>query len=335
MQLTVVLADFFPDAAALAAAGERLAPLPGLEALLRYGRQTRSDDDWRGWLAHSLGRAELANVPPAQVAACALPDAPAGALFATPVHLLAGIDHLRLHPAGLLRLEQAEGAQVAECFATVFGASGWRLLPLAGSFVLQGLAQPADSGAREKTAARDPARWLGANVAAAFAGTAPALRSAAAEFEMWLHEQAFNRQRVARGALPLNSLWLWGGGAATTVAARELPARPATQLQGHDPFVAGLCAACGLPAPGAATRLEQLEFTAGSHALAVVSAAACDPRDAPLARIERDWLVPALAALRERRLARLQVHVGTRVLTLQPGSLRRFWRRARPWWQRL
>lgn len=32
------------------------------------------------------------------------------------------------------------------------------------------------------------------------------------ELQMFLHQHEINRQRLARGALPINSLWCWGGG---------------------------------------------------------------------------------------------------------------------------
>jgi hypothetical protein len=340
MQLTVVVADFFPEPEALAGAAAELPRLAGLETLLRYGARKAAVADWRAWLAQDLGKPELAALPPAQVAALALTAAsPAGlsAWFAAPVHLLAGIDHLRLHPGGLLRLEAAEAARYADSFAEVFAASGWLLQPLCGGFLLRGLAALPAAAASE----RDPARWLGANIASAMAQRlVPALaRSATAEIEMWLHEHPLNRERAGRGELAVNSLWLWGGGGGASLQVgpgHEQRSAPTMRLVGSEGFVAGLCVLAGLAPALPATRFDALpEAPPGARCHVVISAATSAPGDLPLQRIDRDWLLPALDALRSGAISQLRVHAGAVVVTLRASGMRRFWRRQRPWWQAL
>jgi hypothetical protein len=340
MQLTVVVADFFPEPEALAGTTAELPRLAGLETLLRYGARKAAVADWRAWLAQDLGKAELATLPPAQVAACALPTASAAALsawFAAPVHLLAGIDHLRLHPAGLLRLDAAEAARYAASFAEVFAGSGWLLQPLCGGFLLRGLVGLAAARAAE----RDPARWLGANIAPAMAQQfVPAVaRSATAEIEMWLHEHPLNRERAGRGELVANSLWLWGGGGGANLQvgrSRDESGAATTRLVGSEGFVAGLCVLAGLAPASPATRFDALpDAPPGARCHAVISAAVSAPTDLPLPRIDRDWLLPALGALRSGAISELRVHAGAAVVTLRASGLRRFWRRQRPWWEAL
>jgi hypothetical protein len=339
MQVTVVVADFFPEPESLAAAAGDLPRLPGLEMLLRYGRRADAPRDWRAWLAADVGWPDLAALPPARVAAAALREASSpelSAWFAAPVHLLAGMDHLRLHPAGLLRLEEAEAARYAASFAEVFAASGWLLQPLCGGFLLRGLAGGFVANAWQ----RDPARWLGANIAPAVAQglTAPAVRSATAEIEMWLHEHVLNRVRAGRGELAVNSLWLWGGGDAGVIPVRgqdhDERVRAVMPLQGGEGFVAGLRALAGeAPTAPAAQFGELIAAARGADCHVVVSAAASSLRDAPLLRIDRDWLLPALEALRSGTISQLRVHIGAQRVTLRAAGLRRFWRRPLPWWQ--
>ena len=42
------------------------------------------------------------------------------------------------------------------------------------------------------------------------------------EAQMVLHASAVNERRESRGALPVNSLWLWGGGSAPLVRSGTL-----------------------------------------------------------------------------------------------------------------
>ncbi|MEO7775842.1 MAG: hypothetical protein ABIT36_10165 [Steroidobacteraceae bacterium] len=334
MHLTVVLADFFPDAAGLAASAEQLPDLPALATLLRYGQRVHVGDDWRGWLAQELGRPDLAVLPFARVASAALQEPAHRTVFATPVHLLAGIDHVRLHPAGLLRLDDAQSQQLAAAFIKVFGESGWRLAPLSGDLILHGLPHRDLQHAADRTS-RDPGRWLGANIAPAIAqgGDTSSMRRATAEIEMWLHEHPLNRERARRGELAVNSLWLWGGEGHTGAGVDELRsvAADAPTILAQDAFVTGLCAASHLPAPRLPTRFADVATTS----LAVLSAAARDPRDLPLLRIEQQWLQPALAALRTGEVTRLRLHANGLLVSLSAAGLRRFWRRRQPWWQSL
>jgi hypothetical protein len=54
------------------------------------------------------------------------------------------------------------------------------------------------------------------------------------ELQMSLHDCAVNRRRAAAGRLPVNSLWLWGGGMAPDESAGSLPI-----LFSDDPLVSG------------------------------------------------------------------------------------------------
>ena len=77
------------------------------------------------------------------------------------------------------------------------------------------------------------------------------------EAQMMLHEAAVNLARQARGQLPINGLWLWGGGESCAVAASN----PAMALFSNATHVRGMAMAAGaqvqhLPQDAAALRLD-------------------------------------------------------------------------------
>ena len=336
MQLELVVGDFHLDPAELGAgqATAGLPRLPGFEAALRWGRLAHRAADWRAYLAQRAGRPDLATLPPAQVAAAAL-DLPgeANPWFARPVHLAAGMDHLRLHRNGMLALSPEELDGLVSGFSTAFRGTGLALRPLFGGLLLTGLA------AREAVT-RDPALFLGADM-----GSAPAsgpqsaeLRRVGAEIEMWLHGQAFNSAREKRGQLSVNALWLWGGGPESPAASplrQDSACLP--RVYADDAYVAGLWHASGgetqsVPADLTALRADPEWRGSQGSALVVLSAAARGLRDAPLPRLDASWLAPAMQALRSGQLSRLSVFCGGRQVSVTGLGRWRFWRRARPWW---
>jgi hypothetical protein len=149
-----------------------------------------------------------------------------------------------------------------------------------------------------------------------------------------LHAHAVTLAREARGEPAVNSLWLWGVGAAP-----QVPPSPWQSVSANDPLALGLARLAGarqraLPASAEAW----LESTPqdGRHLLLL------DALRAPLAlgqsaeyrecidALERQWFAPLLAALRGGRLGMVTVHVpdsfGASFETIR-GDLRRFWRR--------
>ena len=54
------------------------------------------------------------------------------------------------------------------------------------------------------------------------------------------------------------------------------------------------------------------------------------PESTDLAQVEREWIAPAVAALRRGRIAALDVWMGEWHLHATRGMLRRFWRKPLP-----
>lgn len=156
-----------------------------------------------------------------------------------------------------------------------------------------------------------------------------------AEAQTVLHAHSLNRRREAAGRPTVHSLWPWGQGSLPT----SLPLGFTTILC-DDPVLAGLGRLTGCECPALPERFRQVDGNALviQPSLRVPATA----RDAlawrtALQELERDWLAPAVAALRqgecdELRLIGSSVDDAHRVvaITATRGALRRFWRRPRP-----
>jgi hypothetical protein len=61
------------------------------------------------------------------------------------------------------------------------------------------------------------------------------------EIQVLLHQHPLNRQRAAMGLAPVNSVWLWGGGALPSLVHSELAG-----VFGDDPLLLALAARAGI-----------------------------------------------------------------------------------------
>lgn len=110
------------------------------------------------------------------------------------------------------------------------------------------------------------------------------------EMQMGLHEHPLNQARLARGQLPVNSLWPWGGGR----LAETVPQLDA--VWSDIPLACDLARALGVtlhPCPAGA---RDLLASSQARSLAVLDAAQVEDR------LEAAWLRPLLGALRLGRL---------------------------------
>jgi hypothetical protein len=73
-------------------------------------------------------------------------------------------------------------------------------------------------------------------------------------------------------------------------------------------------------------------FPAGDRVADVMVAGAV-PGGRDWKELESRWLEPTLADLRRGRLARLDLSAGDRRFVLSGRGRRRWWRRAKPWWE--
>jgi hypothetical protein len=325
MRRLLVICDLFLDPAEIGAGAQaRLPQMPALTELLHLGKPGSRHEDWRAGLAADLGVPGLAHFAPAKVAACATELAPASAVcMAEPVHLVAGMASVHLHPAGLLQLDPDSMAQLQHQFAREFGARDQALIAVGDGMLL---AAPEAAAAN----AGEPARALGNPVEASRSAdvTGRALRRLGAEVEMWLPGLALNRDRERRGELPVTTLWFWGGGKGALPEV-EFPGAPNwEQAYGGDPWVHGIWRKRVNANVRAARTWDDVKH---ESALVTVSAVR-----GVLEQLEADWFSPALRDLQGGRVTALAIRIGGQRWELGAQTGSRWWarwRRPRPWWQ--
>jgi len=302
--------------------------LPALSELIRQGRASLPDRDWRRGVLRDLGLGSLASAAPAEIAARALRLVPGSSVcLATPVHVVAGMSRVHLHAEGVLRLAPEQRNSIRTAFAAQFGTEP--LLHEAGEgWVLEApWAHVADDG--------DPCDWRGAPLARIPAAT-PALRAmrrAGAEIEMWLASPG-NQAHQRAGELPANLLWLWGGGRVADQPV--LPARAAALRAAHvDPWLAGVAALTGQavqPLPPQWSGMEESEGMRKDPSAAFMLPGAGNDAG-QWQDLERRWFEPVLRELRAGRIESLTLRLGSRCWQVRLRMWRTLLRRSRPWWQ--
>jgi hypothetical protein len=328
-RLTLILSDLYLPQEASGAAVAAPLVLPGLSALLRVA-SVDALTNWRHWLASELGSPGLAEVPVAQVAGRAVvPADEAGtAWMATPVHLSARLDHVRLVDRGLLTLTAGERVALCDEFARQFGP-GYRLHAGAGrQLLLTGLSASAAPTV-------DPARMLDADVATALprGKAADELRRLGAEIEMWLHASAFNAAREHARALPVSALWLWGGGPVTS-APGTTRGSGAVSLRGGDSFLAGLAPFVNAGTPLAAPERYAALDASDAHQVIELAPMSGTPQES-LPSLDEHWFVPAREALTAGALTSLDVVANDTRFRITSRMSWRFWRPRRSWFENL
>jgi hypothetical protein len=313
----IILADLYPTPGETPPVAG-IPRLPVLEHwLARSQRTLRDSEDWRKWLREHLG-ADLRRAT----------DVP-GYWLATPVHGVAGLDTVRLHGMGLLRLDRADQCRLAEDFELAFAGSGWQLTATdARELLLRGPELDAD--------APDPARYLGQSVREAQLQGAQAapLRRLQAEIEMWLHGAGFHGQSAGQ-RLKVTGLWLWGHEFAGPLTPRgqAYALRRAGVIGGRlyaDDLAASACAAAvGLTQSGLPDAWPQ-EARADLDRYVVLNLQG-QAIPAQLADIEQRWLQPALRRRQAGQYRVVELVCGARHWIVDSLSGWRFWRRRRHW----
>jgi hypothetical protein len=340
-RLVLVLGDLH-GVSLRGAAQAALPRLPQLERWLARARRESAAGGWRPWLRSHLRNPALRSLPLASIAAAPL-SATVGTRpvwLATPVHWVAGLDTVRLHPDGLVRLTWEEQQALERDFAAVFEGSGWALRATGRrELVLVGGTPQADDAVRS----HDPAFWLGADPRSALPsgpGSNP-LRRLGAEMEMWLHEHPVNLHRLSRGQLSASALWIWGGGApAVSAPDRAVPKSAAALAWADELFVDGLGrlgAYQVAPLPDRWPLSGSSGGGAGAEPLVACELGAA-PGAAALQALEDNWIAPSLEHWRNGGVRRATLVVGEHAMTLDRSpfaALRGRFARTHPWWETL
>lgn len=321
-RLSLILSDLYlPEEAVRGSSFPSTLELPHLDWLLRFSGSARRVPEWRRWLAAELGATHLTGLGLAH--ACALgrlPSADASrAWLATPVHLEARLDHVRLADRGLLRLEAREREAWISDFARSFGPEYALHDTGERGFILGGASEV-------RAASVDPARLLDADIGRALPSgpAAGELRRLGTEIEMWLHGAAPNLARERARERRVSALWLWGGGLADADAPTAATHREGARVYGGDPFLSALGMPV-LPAP------DYAALDRGATRCVVELSPMSGPKPESLAALESLWFAPVRAALNDGSLETVDIVANDRCFRINARPSWRLWRRKSPW----
>ncbi len=307
-----------------------------LETLFARGRRrSGAGASLEAWLLDTFSVARQSDWPAAPYSLVADGGQPNGAwwLRADPVNLSADRDTVRVSDTTFSDLAPEETTSLAAILNAHFATAGISIHPLRPDrWYARVEGEPAmtvppladirgQSMLEHMPGGPDGARW----------------RSVLNEIQMLLHEHPVNLAREARGAPPVNGLWLWGAGrvAGTPHAVYQ---RVVADL----PVAKGLALAAGkrhAPLPASAREWLGGAGRTGVEALvleALRAPAACGDMAAwraGLETLERQWFAPLLAALRAGGIGMITLYAPGAARTHETETsrqdLRYFWRRRR------
>lgn len=306
-ELLAVLADL--DAIDPDDAAEPPPRLPSLERLLARAERIDAPADWRRFVLDRLGLAAAGAELPvgATVAAAAGLDAEAGTwLLVTPVHLLATLSDVRMHPAGPLPLDAARAAAIAARVTAECGDPGFAVHAVGDTLL-------AHFDAALDVLTTDPAPHAGRRVDVQLprGPDGGRLRRRMTELQMVLHDAP-----APAGELPVNALWLWGGG-------RGLPRGRAAwpEVTSDDAFV------------GALHHLDGERVDRPDARLVTWRLASLAERGDAFQLADVEWFDALAGELASGRVTDAMLHFAGRAYALRPAQRFRFWVKPRPWWE--
>ena len=311
--------------------------VPALEHLLAKGRRASAPSETlEGWLLADFGVAlgdELPVAPYTLLADGGEPGADAW-MRADPVHVQVAREALLLADATTFPLDRGEAERLVESLNGHFAPAGLAFRALRPDrWYVRLPALP-----RLTTTPLPHARGRAVSMELASGADAVKWHGIANEAQMLLHTDPVNAARETRGAPAVNSIWLWGAGRLQPVASRS-----GARVYADEPLARGLAMAARTPLdelPASGEALLARAPREGGLALVVLDhlrgAAAYGEAGAwreRLAAIERDWIAPLRAALRDGRIGMLTVaspgEGGSLRVETTRQDLRYFWRRTR------
>lgn len=298
--------------------------LTAAEWLVARGRSAPAPlTGWRPWLLDDAGQGDriLERFPAGPcVRAARTNERPAGTwACATPVHLLAAIEHLRIAPPGAVELDAEEVEAIGATLQEHFSAADHVFVGDARGGWLWSSARDVQCTSVEPSAA------AGRNVRELMpAGRdGPEVCRLMNEVQMLLHEHPVNERRVARGQVTVNSLWLWGFGRVgepTTVLPR---------LFSDDEWLQGLARLHGAPCGSPSELAQALDTVGGAVAVGWAHPPRSMTMTEALEEVEFACFRPARDGLASGRADQVDLLLGGHALRVVRGDRWRFWRRRR------
>lgn len=298
---------------------------PALRTILLHAQRERAGSA-ADWLCARFNVARQQDAPAAPFAALGDGLQPDGYwLCADPVSLVLHRDSFALAACtSALRLAQAQ--QLVAALNRHFAADGMRFHAAdAGRWYLS-LAQ------RPELRTHPLAQVLGRDIQPYLPQGSDGLKwhGLLNELQMLLHAHPVNAELEQEGAMPVNSVWLWGGGELAAGAPQ-----PGLSVWADDALARGLALAhqSRLAAlPSSAQDWLRQAHAAGEHLVIQPPLSAAAPQQA-WERLESDWFAPLLDMLRKGQVARLTLHLAgesVNSFSVTRADLWKFWHRARP-----
>jgi hypothetical protein len=319
--LHFLLPDFLPTLRKIGADLLQGLELPALEKLAARGSLSPAPaQNMENWL---FGRFGLPADAPTSAPYCLLAEgAEPGQeywLHADPIHL--GLQRTGLAVSDLFELDRNEADALLASLNAHFAADGLEFSAPHPRRWYGKSARPIPPARPQAGARGGPAEHT------PVPGDGGRWQRTLSEIQMLLHAHPVNAAREERGALPVNSLWLWGGGTLETP-----PAQPFAAVLADNLLARGLHTAIGGKPLGLSDALLP-----GNGETLVVEESLRQPaaygdfsawREA-LSGMEARWFTPLLHALEQNKIAALALHFpdsGLR-LDIRRGDLWKIWRR--------
>jgi hypothetical protein len=322
-----LIPHLFPSARLLEAAAQDLR-LPALQTLLARGHcQPSPAEGVEAALCEALGIARQQDWPVAPISLEADGGVAGEAywLRADPVHLRVMRDRIVLADNDTLELTQPEADALTATIGQHFGADPSPIACHPTRWYLR-----LDHVPRLTTCARSVAVGCDIDPLLPHGDDAMQFRAWSNEVQMLLHDHPVNLAREARGELPVNALWLWGGGC---LPASPTPTAPLYARNADARALGAFCAMRVQPLP------EQMDISlleSGGVMLLDNLTHAGQYGDAygwreALRGLERDWFVPLRGALHRSGPQGLSLNdpVNGKMLRLQASDAWKFWCRPR------
>ena len=323
--MQLIVPYLFPSARLLETAAQDLR-LPAFEILLARGRLAAcAAEGVEAQVCAELGIPRQQDYPIAPITLLA-DKGVAGEhywLRADPVHLRVMRDRIVLADSGVLAISAAEAEALAQAIGAHFGAA-FSPIPLhPARWYLRLDTAPQLSTTPVSMAAGcdiDPLLPTGED--------AMRFRGVLNELQMLLFEHPVNQAREARGELPVNALWLWGGGRLPTPPGKTVLLSDGAEVQA----LAQFCGNKASPSPGhfSASLLESNPCIVLSNLKEAGQYGDMFGWREAITTLERAWFAPLLAYLRwHPATVRVIDPVHGKALVVNTTDIWKVWRRPR------
>lgn len=298
-------------------------PSPSLERLLAVGGIANRQELFESALCRAFGISQQSDWPVAPLSWLGEGNDPAAFywLCADPVHFVLQRDYFSLSDPVPLSLSRQEAQALIAALNRHFEVDGLQFhFAGSGRWYLRLNKEPAMSTSMPVTViGRDVSAYLPQGAGAA------KWNRLLNEMQMLLHDHPVNQAREANGELPVNSLWLSGGG----VLPAKLEVSP-RRIFANNALAKGLAITANLPCVDLPENAEALLKPALLNQTQADVVLVLDSVD----EVEFKWFLPLLTALRRRKIRQLTLHFSVRDQTLsvniRPRDLWKFWRRPKP-----